>query len=224
MLNSISGEQAYINAVMANLSEVKEKKEHIVQKGESLWSLAKKELNKKNASNKEISDYMLLIAKMNNLETVEKMNNIKASQKIYLPGKVEGNQKQAEFTAAEKTVVEAIDALKNDKTIRIKKAEVPSGNLYHVFNEKKYYNGFISKNHPLLSFSVDRAGDIKSVALDDSQKDRYMYGFDYNVDKNGTITIRRYPYEKYGQLTEAQNNELRSELTELLNASGLRNK
>lgn len=78
-------EQNYINAVMQRLPEVNDKKVHVLKKGENLWSLAKKELNKKNASNQEISNYMLLIAKLNNLETVDKMNGLKISDKIYLP-------------------------------------------------------------------------------------------------------------------------------------------
>ena len=80
----ISQEQQYINAVMAKLPEIKSKKVHTLKTGDSLWSLAKESLGKK-ASNQEISMRMLMIAKLNNLTTIEQMNNLKATEKIYLP-------------------------------------------------------------------------------------------------------------------------------------------
>ena len=54
MSEKITAVQAYINEVMASLPEVKEKKEHNLKAGESLWGLAKQELGRKNVSNKEI--------------------------------------------------------------------------------------------------------------------------------------------------------------------------
>ena len=47
MVDKISKQQAYLNAVMAKLPDVKNKEIHTVKKGETLWSLAKKNLNKK---------------------------------------------------------------------------------------------------------------------------------------------------------------------------------
>ena len=88
MINSVSNEQAYINAMMAKLPEVNAKEEYSLKKGDSLWSLAKKCLNDKTASNAETANYMLLIAKLNNLDSVEKMNGLKVGQKIYLPDEI----------------------------------------------------------------------------------------------------------------------------------------
>lgn len=88
MINSVSNEQAYINALMAKLPDVKEKEEYSLKKGDSLWSLAKKCLNDQNASNAKTANYMLLIAKLNKLDTVEKMNGLKVGQKIYLPNEI----------------------------------------------------------------------------------------------------------------------------------------
>lgn len=87
MFNSISAEQAYVNELMSNLPEVKDKKEYILKNGESLWRIAKRELGNKKLTNEEIRDYMLLIAKLNNLTSPEKMNALKANETIYLPGK-----------------------------------------------------------------------------------------------------------------------------------------
>ena len=47
MINSVSNEQAYINALMAKLPDVKEKEEYSLKKGDSLWSLAKKDARKR---------------------------------------------------------------------------------------------------------------------------------------------------------------------------------
>ena len=88
MTDPVSNEKLYINAMMKKLPDTKEKHEYVIQRGDNLWNLAKRMLNKKQASNKEISDYMLLIAKLNNLDTVEKMNSVKIAQKIYLPDKI----------------------------------------------------------------------------------------------------------------------------------------
>ena len=85
MVDKISKQQAYLNAVMAKLPDVKNKEIHTVKKGETLWSLAKKNLNKKKATNNEINNRMLLIAKINEFDTIEEMNNLKVKQKIYLP-------------------------------------------------------------------------------------------------------------------------------------------
>ena len=60
MINSVSNEQAYINALMAKLPDVNTKNEYALKKGDSLWSLAKKCLNNENASNAETANYMLL--------------------------------------------------------------------------------------------------------------------------------------------------------------------
>lgn len=87
MFNSISAEQAYVNELMSNLPEVKDKKEYTLKKGESLWKIAKRELAAQNPTNEEIRDYMLLIAKLNNLTSTEKMNALKVNETIYLPGK-----------------------------------------------------------------------------------------------------------------------------------------
>ena len=72
MVDKISSQQAYINYVMDRLPAVKRGDVHTLKNGDNLWNLAKKALNNDKATNQQISDYMLLIAKLNNLDTVEK--------------------------------------------------------------------------------------------------------------------------------------------------------
>lgn len=85
MVEKISKRQSYYNSVMAKLPDVKNKTVHSVRKGETLWNIARKNLNKKKVTNNEINNRMLLIAKINNMDSVEDMNNLKINQKIYLP-------------------------------------------------------------------------------------------------------------------------------------------
>ncbi len=92
MVEKISKQQAYYNSVMAKLPEVKNKSVHTVRKGETLWNLARKNLNKKKVTNNEINNRMLLIAKLNNMDSVEDMNNLKVNQKIYLPSQNSAGQ------------------------------------------------------------------------------------------------------------------------------------
>lgn len=220
MTKPISAEQAYINSKMATLPEVKEKKEYVLKRGDNLWSIAKRELNKKNASNKEISDYMLLIAKLNNMDTVEEMNLIKASQKIYLPGKVDNNkpiENKETLTQAQKSVLDALNTLQTDSTVRLERAKMTYGRCYHVYNEKLYNSGFLSKNHPVLSFELDASGNIRQITLEDSEQNLNSFGFDYSIDKIGVIRETKVPYTVKGILSKEQNEVLRSELNKLLN-------
>ena len=148
----ISQEQQYINAVMAKLPEIKNKKEHTLKKGESLWSLAKQALHQ-NATNQEISTLMLMIAKLNNLTTIEKMNNLKASEKIYLPEDCvdkNGNIKR-ELNDSEKTALDVLHTLQTDENLRLQDpfSYCNPGRLYHVYNKHKYPSVFVSHSHPV---------------------------------------------------------------------------
>ncbi len=130
MVEKVSSQQAYVDYVMKNLPDAQRGDIHVMKSGDNLWNLAKTALNKKNASNKEISDYMLLIAKLNNLDTIEKMNGLKISDKIYMPktnsaptsetsNKIEGNKKAASSvksaSAPDKAVVSTVDSIKKEK-------------------------------------------------------------------------------------------------------------
>ena len=241
MVDKISKQQAYLNAVMAKLPDVKNKEIHTVKKGETLWSLAKKNLNKKKAKNNEINNRMLLIAKINEFDTIEEMNNLKVKQKIYLPstkkeavnnknprnvvGKNNLEKKKTSdnnYTSKAKVVPQkseavqsvnsALNTIKNDKTVKVEKVDLYLSDMYHVSNEEKTKYGFINKNNMVMSFSVNEHKKINNVYLENSKKNLNKYGYDYKIDPNGTIRENQYPYSVKGKLSKQENNQLRLEL------------
>lgn len=206
----ISQEQQYINAVMAKLPEIKNKKEHTLKKGESLWSLAKQALHQ-NATNQEISTLMLMIAKLNNLTTIEKMNNLKASEKIYLPEDCvdkNGNIKR-ELNASEKTALDVLHTLQTDENLRLQDpfSYCSPGSLYHVYNKHKYPSGFVSHSHPVTSISMNKDGTIKTLTFNDSNKKFNPWGYDYELRSDGTL-INSYTHKPCGQLSKEQMEEI----------------
>ena len=217
MVDKVSSEQAYINYVMKNLPDVKRGNIHTMQKGDNLWNLAKKALNKKDSTNQEISNYMLLIAKLNNLETVEKMNSLKVSDKIYMPDtsasqalKSVGKDNSEPRTAAEISIQNLKETLINDNTVFTEQAYPRFLNLYHVYNN--YYNeetGYRSFKHPLMSVNLDKNGNIKKITFDDTEKNRNPIKYDYDMDANGNIVI-----DNYGRQTNVGKMD-KEELTEL---------
>lgn len=235
MVEKISKHQAYINAVMAKLPDVKEKKAYKIKKGETLWSVAKRNLNKKKATHNEINNRMLLIAKMNNLKTVEKMNNLKVNQSIYLPSagvqpttnknikktvvsKVQNNsvQKQTKVvnvrTNAEKSSLNVLNSLKNDKTVKVEKVHIYGDtNCYHITNSEKTKYGFINQNNMLTSFNTN-GNKINDIYVEDSKKNLNPFGYDYKIDKNGMIKENQYPFKVKGKLSKQENVQLRTEL------------
>lgn len=222
-------EQAYIDYMMRKLPDVKQGKVHKLQKGDSLWGLAKKELNNPKASNQEISEYMLLIAKLNNLDTIDEMNSLKINDKIYLPeqaaaksallSKTQPAKKSAakrQPTDAEASFAGVKDALFNDKTIHVAKAYPQELNLFHVY---QYYHdkesGYISNHHPVVSFTLDKNGKFKSASFE-GEKNVNTLGYDYNIDKNGTITQRnKFMDNARGKVDAADMNEVKVRLEEL---------
>lgn len=216
MTNNISAEQAIINQVMRTLPEVKTKKEHIMKSGESLWGLAQKELGKKQVSNREIRDYMLLIAKINNLTTVEKMNGLKANQKIYLPGEIAKNNiiknmSKKELSDFEKTIDSVIQILQTDKTVHVKKATPGFMNLFHIFRTKRYPSGFVSSESPVLSFQLDKNNKIKNITMDDIKNFNPLQ-HDYKIDKTGRVKINEYPPKPSEKLSDEDKEILFNEI------------
>ena len=96
---------AYLNARMNQMTNLKSSGTHVLQKDESLWSIASKELGK-GAKNSEINEYMLQIAKLNGFDTVEKMNSIKINTVLNMPVKdtqASNKGKQAQKTQTAQT-------------------------------------------------------------------------------------------------------------------------
>jgi len=232
MVEQISAEQAYVTSVMKKLPQAEKGREHTLQKGDNLWNLAKRELNKKNAKNSEISDYMLLIAKLNNLDTIEKMNGLKVSDKIFLPktsapvntANVKGPTKpntniaQAQ-TSAEISIKKLKDIILNDKTLKIEKMHKgyrSRTSLYHVYNEHLYPSGYKSYKHPLMSFVKDnKTGEITTISYDDQQNNLRIGQYDYDIDKKGKIVTHDYFRKtQTGKIDETEIAELHRILNE----------
>ena len=199
---------------------------------------------------------MLLIAKINNLKTVEKMNNLKVNQKIYLPSgegqaviakkraeKQENRQihrntkkivrrtvRRSPQKVQQKTVAKksnpiwqstnpavksansAFNILKNDKTVKVEKVKIFGNNeCYHVTNEQKTKYGFIDKNNMVISFDVE-GKQIKNAFIEDANNNLNIFGYDYSIDKNGTIRQNQYPFNVKGQLSKQENAQLRTQL------------
>ncbi len=237
MTEKISAEQRYVTAIMRRLPNAEKGKVHTVKDGDCLWNIAKRELNKKNAKNSEICDYVFLIAKLNNLDTIEKMNSLKVSDKIYLPKsqkvqtsasnntaeapKVRNNalKKPAEiskeFTDAEISILNLKKILLDDKTVNIEKMYkgYPSDNdIYTVYNSSKYSDSFVTTKHPIISFTQDRkSGKIKSLSFDNQIKDKYFGKFDYDMDDKGNIFVRNNMKNiKAGNIDNKELNEIHS--------------
>ena len=105
MLDGVSKE--FIGKQMASMPEYKKGDKHIVQKGESLWRIAQKQLGK-NANKAQLTDYMYALAKVNGLDTSYKMNNLKINQELYLP---EG------FTVEKTKTADKTPAVTNNKKV-----------------------------------------------------------------------------------------------------------
>lgn len=225
MVEQVSNQQAYVEYVMKNLPDVKRGNVHIMQKGDSLWNLAQKALNKKDASNKEISDYMLLIAKLNNLNTVEKMNSLKVSDKIYMPevsdknagSQTEEKPKAPDLTPAEKSFIDIKETLLKDKTVFVEQAYPRFINLYHVYqNYTDPETGYRSRMHPVLTFQLDKSGNLKNFSYDDTKEDLNPIQYDYDVESSGNIVIRNYTRKiKVGELDKNELKEINQILKNL---------
>lgn len=88
-----SSQNAYLKQRFEQFSNIEQGESRVIKSGESLWNIAKSNLGK-GAKNSEINDYVLQIAKLNGLDTVEKMNNISANTTIYLPKKETSKNEQ----------------------------------------------------------------------------------------------------------------------------------
>lgn len=89
-VSSVS-EANYFKTRYENMPEVKRGEKYTIKKGESLWNIAKNNLGE-NAKNSEILDYTYQIAKLNNFDSIEKINNIKDNVEIYLPEQTSNNK------------------------------------------------------------------------------------------------------------------------------------
>ena len=260
MLDGVSKE--YIEKQMAAMPEYKKGDKHVVQKGESLWRIAQKQLGK-NANKAQLTDYMYALAKVNGLDTSYKMNNLKINQELYLPvgftvektktadktpavtnnKKVDKPQRTnasnpikatkntsntqetktapavTTLTQAEMSFGKRLNTVLKDSKVRVERASViRSGDtkLYHVFTEKKYPDGTVSKNSPVMTFHVDNAGKISNISFEDD-KNTNIYGYDYRINgANKIVGFQSYDKKIYGTVSKDQMKLLTEKLTSLI--------
>ena len=118
-------------------------------------------------------------------------------------------------TSAEKSTGDLINTLQKDKTVKIEKGLNTFGEIYHVTNETTYGpHNYIDKNHMVTSFEVNN-GEINKIYLEDKNNIN-PDGYDYTIDKKGTIKLQEFPNTTKGQLTKEQNSLLRNSLGGLL--------
>ncbi len=218
MLNKVD-EHKYIDYMFARLPDVQRGGAHKLKKGESLWGLAKKELNNPKASNSEISEYMLLIAKLNKLDTIEKMNGLKVNDEIYLPSVQSGNaavKTSKTLTDAEQTLADIKETLLNDKTLHVTQASPKSIRMYHVYNHcTNEKTGYTTQYHPVISFTLDKNGKFKDASFE-GKNNINSFGYDYDFGSDGEIkqhgVFRRI---KHGQIDRQDMDVLKTRLEEL---------
>lgn len=228
-MTEINDTQVYINYMMRKLPDAQKGAVRKIKKGDCLWNIAKQELNNPKATNKQISEYMLLIAKLNGLETLDKMNNLKINDEIYMPvlqGQVPAAEKpsgtqtktqvQNPKTDAEQAFAQIKDDLFNDESIRVVQASPRFLRLYHVY--QNYTNkevGYTTNSHPVISFNVDANGKFQKGSFE-GEKNTNNYGYDYNIDENGTITENgKYKPKKEGQISQEDMRLVTKRLEEL---------
>ncbi len=214
----VKKENQYISYMMPRIpSQEVEKEEYKVKSGDNLWNLAKKELEKDGkATNQEISDYMLLIAKLNGLDSYEKMNKLSVNQSIFIPDteKISARDYIDDFTPrGEDTVVtekfkSLVEELTTRDDVQIEKSDV--NGLYFITTPGEH--GYAYRQH-LLSFTV-RNGKVVSVSFelngdkrDDVARfiplDSFSNGtrMDWDIKSDGTIVKRgAYPEVSYGKI------------------------
>lgn len=223
-MTEIETQNKYITYMMRKLPEEKARSEmYVVKKGESLWKLAKNELG--DATNAEISEYMLRIAKLNGLDTCEKMNSIKVSQKIYMPETVSkpGNAKSSKstgLTSAEQSALSVISTIFEDKTVFVEKPYMSyesKAPLYHVYHHYKCPNGFESLKSPVMSFNMTANGELVSVWFEDVNENKNTTAYDYQMDKNGVIrTNNVYKGTHQGKISKEEFSKLEDKIAELM--------
>ena len=211
---------AYVRSQMAKLPDVERGEKRTIRRGDCLWNIAKEEVKKQGkATNSAISEYMLQIAKLNELDTPKKRKCLKIGSEIYLPGQQKSGGKSVtqSVNPAEKSFSDIAKSILNDKTLFIQNANLTlkSTKVYHVFvkdDTKKVPWG----RKLLCSFSTTADGKIKDISFENSDKNINPYGYDYNINVRGNISAYAYPYESKGKIDESQYKAVNNKLQELI--------
>lgn len=116
-------------------SDIKDKVAYTVKKGDNLWNIAQKHINKPKATNAEVQEMMYSIAKLNNKNSIEQANHLEINDTIYLPGKEKAvaTQNKPKPKAKSAAVSKAPDYKETAKQINVI-LEPP--NRFASYNEK----------------------------------------------------------------------------------------
>lgn len=200
---SLNEKQAYYTQQYNTATPNKENKtSYTIKKGDNLWNIAKKQLNKKNATNAEISNMMYAIAKLNNKQTIEAANNLEINDVIYLPGTANNKTEQ---TVNNKTKV-----IKNPKEQVLKTAEkikdiVYPPNPYATYSEKQLYKSkHINEvdNKLYAQFGEDGANYWAETLNKDNGKLIIEKSYTFKKNPTGLVITKKQNDKRYGD-TEA---------------------
>ena len=230
-MQDIAKENSYISYMMPRISTQNVEKEvHKLEKGDSLWNLAKNELEKDGkATNQQISDYMLLIAKLNGLDSYEKMNNLKVNEKIYLPDTdvksareyIGGIQKSNIPEEVSKSISDIMELMLSDETVKIAKSYKgysSKTDTYYVNVKKSGSNKYFTYDAAILFYSLNDDGKVTSMSFDNTKKDLKEGVFDYDIDADGKIYERNgFGFRKQiGTISQEEYKALESKIKELM--------
>lgn len=214
----------YISYMMNKLPETEKGEAKVLKKGDSLWNIAKEAVGGSKATNAEISEYMLLLAKANGLDTYDKMNKLKASDTIYMPkvsvkktGKTVGAKPKKTANDAEVSARTAISKVFSNKDVKIENAALPfNSSLYHVY-AMDFGDGVSAKRYrPVLSFNYSN-GKMSNITFENEKEDLFTGGYDYRMEADGSIYQRgRLVENKVGTIAKEEVDNLKSKMEELL--------
>ena len=224
-----NAQDSYIKNYMAKMPNIEKGEARVIKKGDNLWNIARSQLGK-NSKRGQVNDYMLAIAKLNGLDTSDKMNNLKINTTIYLPknSSVKSNTQpiiktqpnNIQKTQAEKCFDDRIKTFLNDKTVTVKKADIPElySELYHVSYSKEDKKGYIHRDKPVMSVTISKdTKKIEEISFEDD-KNIYSFGYDYKIEKDNIIrSSHALSNQTYGKITPKQRDIIEKTLFQHIN-------